>query len=91
MGNGPTLIAEFMMHFNELRRASNDSPKTLITFFRDKSSLRALSNMVSSDARTIEYVINAKKSLIIASPQFIFDWKDYCFGWKKEVEFISSL
>ena len=51
----------FMLHFQELKNATNDSPKSLISFFRDKPKYRELVDKVKRSADLIDHFGNIRK------------------------------
>ena len=85
------LSETFMLQFNELRNECNDRPEVLISFFRDKPSLRDLARSVKQTSGWIESIGSIRKFHPQVPAQFIADWKTYQHEWRKPVEYLSYI
>lgn len=86
-----TLTEAFMMHFQELRNETNDSPQTLVNFFQEKPEFRNLAQTVRRIAEKIDNVGNYRKIHPQISTQFIQDWKKFQYKWKKEIFYLDYI
>ena len=83
------LSEQFRLHFQQLRRACNDSPQSLINFFREKPKIEAHAKEVKRLADTIERVSTLRKLHAQIAPEFIRDWQNYLSNWKTQVEYVD--
>lgn len=83
------LSEQFSLHFQQLRSACNDSPQSLITFFREKPDIEAHAKKVKEIADTIDRVSTFRKLHPQVEAEFIVDWKHYLSNWKTQVEYVD--
>lgn len=83
-----SIYANFMLHFQNLRTATNDSPQTLINFFSEKSEFRELAIELKRAAIRVEGLGYSRKIYAHVPNKFVSDWKLYTFNWKKQIEYI---
>ena len=84
------LSEQFRLRFENLRRATNDSPQTLLTFFREKPEFERLAREVKIVADEIEKAGDYRKAHPQESPGFISDFKDYTYKWRPEVTYVAE-
>ena len=82
------LSEQFRLRFENLRLATNESPQTLLTFFREKPEFERLAREVKVVADEIEKASDYRKSHPQVSPGFISDFKDYTYKWRAEVTYV---
>lgn len=79
---------QFMIQFNALKSATNNNPKTLLNFFREKQSFRDLASELWQTAGSIELLGSMRKIHAQVSPVFLEHWKDYLDTWRMAVEYV---
>lgn len=90
MSERPKLSQQFMLTFTALRTATNDSPRTLITFFRDKPNFQTIATELKNIADRIELASSLRKVHSQIDERFISEWKLYRYKWRREVEYIVA-
>lgn len=81
---------QFRIAFEQLKTACDASPKKLVTFFGDVPEFGRLASKVDSIASQIERVQRYRKTHPQISNEFIQDWKDYLYKWRKEIDYVVS-
>lgn len=83
------LSEQFRLHFQQLRSACNDSPQSLVSFFREKPDIETHAKKVKQLADLIDSVSTFRKLHPQVEAEFIADWKHYLSNWKTQVEFVN--
>ena len=83
------LSEQFRLRFENLRRATNDSPQTLLTFFREKPDFERLAREVKVVADMIEKAADYRKAYAQVAPAFISDFKDFSYKWRAQVAYVE--
>ena len=83
------LSEQFRLNFEQLKRACNGSPQTLVTFFQERPEFEKLARNLKQIADQIDRVSTFRKLHSQVSPEFIRDWKDYLYKWKSQVEYVD--
>lgn len=84
------LSEQFRRAFEQLKDACDGSPKKLVTFFGDVPKFGRLASKVDNIAGQIERVQRYRKTHPQISSEFIQDWKDYLYKWRKEIDYVVS-
>lgn len=88
MSEQPNLSQEFLIRFNRLCDAVNDSPQTLISFFKEKPEFREMAEAAKNAADSIDLANLYRKVHPQVSQPFIEQWKRYKREWAKPVEYV---
>ena len=90
MSDEVSLTQLFRLRFEQLKTATNRSPKTLITFVGEKSSFHSLARDLKFVADEIEAAGDFDKAHPQVSVGFIEAWKDYLYNWRDQVAYAAA-
>jgi hypothetical protein len=83
------LTEQFRLRFAQLRSATNNSPQTLLNFFKEKPEFELLACDVERAAELIEKAANYRKVHPQVEETFISEFKDYSYRWRTEVAYVT--
>lgn len=84
------LSEQFRADFTQLKSACNQSPQTLLTFFREKSDFTELAWAVDSSAGMVEKAGAYQKLHGQVATEFIADWREFISVWRQPVAYVVA-
>jgi hypothetical protein len=80
---------EFLLRFNAMSEATNDSPQTLLNFFRDKKDLIGLAEGLKETADRIDLIHAHRKVHAQVPDDFSRAWGEYNRRWRNVIDYIQ--
>lgn len=84
------LSEQFRMDFAQLKAACNDSPQTLLTFFRERPAFTKLAWAVDSSSGMVEKAGVYQKMHGQVATEFIADWREFLTKWRQPIAYVIS-